>query len=301
MLAVASVAKQRFDAVQELLLPLTDLDRVNLIPPGQLGKGPGLFGGLQRDPSLEGRGISLSCARHDAPRNGTVIFDQFNIPSGPVLGVHLIPVSLARRSRANLKLYGSKVRNEGSRSAAVEYLQVGRDQILKPRSGNAVVLKPGESAPLSDFDLPPDTDSTTVTIPPEAVTVEVGPDPFEDFQRDPGLLETVTVRNLLPAHDDVRKTDLRFVEVRVVQAVGEGADAVESSAGPYRLAPKDADGAEVAVPFLKPGTKPRKYRLEGTAYYQGGGDGKKVPRDVLKPTTTEGTSFDITDALLPGR
>src|SRR3974377_1382438 len=33
--------------------------------------------------------MSLLCVCHDAPRNGTVISDQFNIPSGPVLGVHL--------------------------------------------------------------------------------------------------------------------------------------------------------------------------------------------------------------------
>src|SRR5512135_293768 len=89
VVAAASVAEQRFDAVQELLLPLADLDGVDLIRPRQLGEGPGLLGGLQSDPSLERRGISLACARHDAPRNATVIFDQFNIPSGPVLGVHL--------------------------------------------------------------------------------------------------------------------------------------------------------------------------------------------------------------------
>ena len=46
--------------------------------------------GLQSDPSLEGCRMSLFCASHGAPRNGKVIFDQFNIPSGPVLGVHLI-------------------------------------------------------------------------------------------------------------------------------------------------------------------------------------------------------------------
>src|SRR5271157_1953238 len=44
---------------------------------------------LQSDPSLEGCRMSLLCVCHDAPRNGTVISDQFNIPSGPVLGVHL--------------------------------------------------------------------------------------------------------------------------------------------------------------------------------------------------------------------
>src|SRR5271157_1326949 len=46
---------------------------------------------LQSDPSLEGCRMSLLCVCHDAPRNGTVISDQFNIPSGPVLGVHLTP------------------------------------------------------------------------------------------------------------------------------------------------------------------------------------------------------------------
>src|SRR5271157_2215502 len=55
----------------------------------QLNEGPGLLGGLRSDPSLEGCRMSLVCACHDAPRNGTVISDQFNIPSGPVLGVHL--------------------------------------------------------------------------------------------------------------------------------------------------------------------------------------------------------------------
>src|SRR5208337_2896437 len=36
----------------------------------------------------EGCRMSLLCDCHDAPRNGTVISDQFNIPSGPVSGVH---------------------------------------------------------------------------------------------------------------------------------------------------------------------------------------------------------------------
>ena len=57
---------------------------------GQLGEGPGLLDGLQSDPRLKGCRISLVRAFHDAPRNAKVIFDQFNISSGPVLGVHLI-------------------------------------------------------------------------------------------------------------------------------------------------------------------------------------------------------------------
>src|SRR3954447_14084799 len=54
VVAAAAVAEQRFDAVQELLLPLTDLDGVDLISSCQVGEGPGLLGGLQSDPSLEG-------------------------------------------------------------------------------------------------------------------------------------------------------------------------------------------------------------------------------------------------------
>ena len=39
-LAAAAVAEERLGAVEELLLPLADLDRVDLEGPGQLGQGP---------------------------------------------------------------------------------------------------------------------------------------------------------------------------------------------------------------------------------------------------------------------
>jgi hypothetical protein len=88
-LAATAVAEQRLSAVEELLLPLADLDRVDLEGPRQLGQGPGLLGGLQSDPSLEGSRMSLlTCVGHDAPQGATKTFDQFNIPSGPVFGVH---------------------------------------------------------------------------------------------------------------------------------------------------------------------------------------------------------------------
>src|SRR5262249_49879445 len=89
-LAATAVAEERLGAVEELLLPLTDLDLKGL---RQLGQGPGLLGGLQGDPGLEGRGIALACACHDAPRDGTVNSDEFNIPSGPVFGVHLSSIA----------------------------------------------------------------------------------------------------------------------------------------------------------------------------------------------------------------
>ena len=53
VLAVSAVAEEGLGAVEELLLPLADLDGVDLEGPGQLGKGPGLLGGLQSDPGLE--------------------------------------------------------------------------------------------------------------------------------------------------------------------------------------------------------------------------------------------------------
>src|SRR5512135_3819640 len=88
-LATAAVAEERLDAVEELLLPLADLDGMDLVRLGEFGDGPGLLGGLQSDLGLEGGRMPLAFAGHDAPRDGTVIFDQYNIPSCPVSGVHL--------------------------------------------------------------------------------------------------------------------------------------------------------------------------------------------------------------------
>jgi hypothetical protein len=56
----------------------------------RLGERLGLLGSLQSDPSLEGSGVSLSFACHDAPRDELVTFDRFNIPSSPVSGIRFI-------------------------------------------------------------------------------------------------------------------------------------------------------------------------------------------------------------------
>ena len=50
-----AVLKKSLHAVEELLLPLADLDRVDLELLGQLSDGLGLLGGLQGDLGLEGR------------------------------------------------------------------------------------------------------------------------------------------------------------------------------------------------------------------------------------------------------
>src|SRR6267154_2693495 len=87
-LAAAAVAEQGLDAVEELLLPLTDLDGVDLKRLRQLGDGLGLLGGLQGDLGLECGRMPLAFAGHDAPRDESATFDQYNIPSCPVSGVH---------------------------------------------------------------------------------------------------------------------------------------------------------------------------------------------------------------------
>src|SRR3954454_20328860 len=88
VVATATIAEEGLGAVDELLLPLTDLDGVDPVRLGELGEGLVLLGGLDGDLGLEGSRVAFLCAGHDAPRDGTVTFDQFNIPSGPVLGVH---------------------------------------------------------------------------------------------------------------------------------------------------------------------------------------------------------------------
>jgi hypothetical protein len=88
VLAPPAVAEEGLDAVEELLLPLADLDGVDLVRLGEFGDGPGLRGGLQGDPGLEGGRVAFTCAGHETPRDGAATFDQFNIPSCPVSGVH---------------------------------------------------------------------------------------------------------------------------------------------------------------------------------------------------------------------
>src|SRR5262249_40591515 len=89
----------------------------------QLGEGPGLLGGLQSDPGPEGGRMSLSCALHDAPRDGTVISDQFNIPSGPVLGVHLslrwTPLARPRISESSLLSRQATLGPDGQATVAI--------------------------------------------------------------------------------------------------------------------------------------------------------------------------------------
>src|SRR5947209_6500982 len=69
-LEAAAVAEQALGPVEELPLPLADLDGMDLEGLRQVGDGPGLLGGLQGDLGLEGGRMPLALAGHDALRDG---------------------------------------------------------------------------------------------------------------------------------------------------------------------------------------------------------------------------------------
>src|SRR6266481_2583052 len=89
VLAATADAEEGLGAIEELFLPLTDLDGVDLKGLCQLGDGLALPGRLQRDLGLETGRMPSAFSGHDAPRDGSATFDQYNIPSCPVFGVHL--------------------------------------------------------------------------------------------------------------------------------------------------------------------------------------------------------------------
>src|SRR5262249_59235 len=86
-------------------------DRVDLEGLRQLGQGPGLLDGFQGDLGLEGGRVALlTCVGHDEPRDATVTFDQFNIPSGPGIGVHF---SLRADLASDRRKYETRARYAG--------------------------------------------------------------------------------------------------------------------------------------------------------------------------------------------
>src|SRR5262249_18403554 len=70
VLAGPAVAEEGLGALQELLLPLADLDGMDLVRLGQFGDGTGLLGGLQRDLGLERGRVPLPCRAHDGMHLG---------------------------------------------------------------------------------------------------------------------------------------------------------------------------------------------------------------------------------------
>jgi len=203
-----------------------------------------------------------------------------------------VSVSQARRTEAAVSFENEELVNKSVHVASVSYIQSRESALLRPRQRDAVVLQPSARVKVSDvFNVPSDFNLLGSKIPPEAISLDIR-DWSEDFERDAGILESIRVRNLLPAVDIQRGTDLRYVEITIVQSVGQDAQVRESNVGPYRLAPRDAIGSEVSVPFFKIDGGSVQYRLEGTAYYSNGSD-------KLKPARIVGGGLDIDPKLLP--
>ena len=200
-----------------------------------------------------------------------------------------LALSLARRHQHALSVRNRRILNSGPRAVSIEYLQTGKGRIVVPPGANAVVVTPKESRFVSDCGILPNEDATGIKIPASAVTQLGAADPTEDFEFARSLFEKITVKNLLPGHDSLRNTDLRFVEITLYQVV-DGAD--HSSVGPVKLAPAGAAGSELPLTFVRPGNRNRHYRLEGTAYYTG--DGK----DSFSLDTINGVVVDITESVL---
>ena len=70
LVATATIAEEGLGAVEELLLPLTDLDRVDPVGLGELGEGLVLLGGLDGDLGLEGRRMATLALKAAAWRFG---------------------------------------------------------------------------------------------------------------------------------------------------------------------------------------------------------------------------------------
>lgn len=87
VVVAADVAEEGLGVVEELLLPRAGLDGVELMRLGQFGDCLDLLGGLLGNFGI-GRGrMPLACASRDSPRDGSVMFDQFNIPRCPRNGL----------------------------------------------------------------------------------------------------------------------------------------------------------------------------------------------------------------------
>lgn len=131
-------------------------------------------------------------------------------------------------------------------------------------------MVPANQAASVSLPVPPGTDLATaaIQIPPEAV-VYTGNDPFslEEFDTSlgSGLVQKVTIHDLLDAYNDKLKLPLQYAEVTVHYTVGEGAEAIETTAGPYRLAPRGADGSSATVPFIRPKSGRFTFYVAGTA------------------------------------
>ena len=72
-----------------------------------------------------------------------------------------------------------------------------------------------------------------------------------------GIIEHLTVTNLLPTIDDALGGALEYVEVFVSIGGGAEGDTSDVRAGPYRLSAAHTNGSEIRLPFLRQGNQQR--------------------------------------------
>jgi len=177
-----------------------------------------------------------------------------------------LPLSLARRSRPDIEVSNGSVANTGRTAVTIDYFMLGDSPVsIQP------LTIPADNKPVK-LPLPDGTDlsKTALKVPAQAVWYS-GRDPFslQDFDttQSGGLIQTIQVQNLLPALNAKLNLPLDYVQVSVIYTVGEGDQAVEAKAGPYRLSAAGSDDSEVNVPFLRPSTGKYSFRVEGIAFY----------------------------------
>jgi hypothetical protein len=199
-----------------------------------------------------------------------------------------IPFSLGRRFRHALYLDNhGKLQNGSDAVVSADYVQIGGKFRFPKQAG--FLLLPKQTVDIRQFFETDGLDMSNATLPSTAVTCEIH-NPLDEFIQDDGLSEQITIRNLLPAVNENRTQTLRFVEAYVVQLRKVGSTEAEDRAGPFKLAPYEADGNERSVSFLKRGGKLR-YRVEARAYYSDG-------QTDFKPITTDETQVNLSADLL---
>jgi hypothetical protein len=152
-------------------------------------------------------------------------------------------------------LSGANSGNKARVPVTLCYCQAGEKFVsLNP----ALWVKPQSEAPLQKV------------IPLDAVVCKVDSDSYRNdlyLITEDELVELVTITNLLPAWDETRQENLRYMEVKLSCTLGHGGTAKEVMPGPVKLAPQESAGSEITLPFLRAKSGNVSFTLSGTTYY----------------------------------
>ena len=196
--------------------------------------------------TLDGSTGGPALARLASPDGLPVSLRLRPTTSGSESAEQIVGVSLAFRTGGGVSVGQGAVRNATNGAVYVLWLSALSGGIAAPVDGRAVLIQPGGSAELSRF---ASADGQNGVVPAEALEYAV-PDPLGSLRREGvGLLRQVEVTNRVPAVLTVAGSQqpVDWVEVTLTP---EGAG---QSYGPFRLAPKGAEGSRVSVPVLAAG------------------------------------------------